>query len=390
MAEWAGKTKDIPSKLISDSSIYGIVRHDARAVIEKGISSDAEVARLVAAVRVFSASVVAAKPNDMLSVASDVSREDLRAYLTAKARWNQRDAALLVEYASLDLDRSLAVTRRDSNRSRAAALGPLPYQPDADPATSKLVSSNLGALAAIGEQRATQFFAQLASCFDKKAATKYEAIFSAWGGDVRERSVDLASGQVRPRQYTLTPSDPKNSRPYGFDPTVYARVDYLDSDAKLTAAEKSSCQAVLKNLPVVFTFAPMNLLRYQISFPAKSTCVMSVNYIQYMYTDDRGPASYQLAYVLHPASLWDHFGPIHVTIQMPKGIGCKATVPIEEGDMDPKSTFSGSSYYKSCRATLTTAKDKTGELFIGIDKDVWDKMAEAARKKMFPAKDVEQ
>ena len=63
--------------------------------------------------------------------------------------------------------------------------------------------ANLGPLAAIGEQKATQLFAQLASRFDKDAGAKYEAIFAAWGGDVRERSIDLATGEIRPREVTL-------------------------------------------------------------------------------------------------------------------------------------------------------------------------------------------
>jgi hypothetical protein len=277
-------------------------------------------------------------------------------------RWNVRDAALSVEYASLDLGGGPLVP---NNR--------WPEKAEGDEKAVKLMSSNLGVLAAIGEQKATQFFAQLASCFDKKAATKYEAIFSAWGGDVRERSVDLASGQVRPRQYTLAPSDLQKPGIDTSDPTVYARVDYLDPDAKLTAREKSSCQAVLKNLPVVFTFAPMNLLRYRVTFPPGATCVVTVSYLQYMYIDDRKPASYQLAYVLHPASLWDHFGPIHLTIQVPKGIVCKASVPIQEGEIDRESARNVPNH--TCyQATLTEAKDKMGELFIGIDKAAWDDM----------------
>ena len=62
-------------------------------------------------------------------------------------------------------------------------------------------------MAAIGEQKATQLFAQLASQFDKDAGTNYEAIFAAWGGDVRERSIDLGTGEVRPRELALPAPD---------------------------------------------------------------------------------------------------------------------------------------------------------------------------------------
>ena len=71
--------------------------------------------------------------------------------------------------------------------------------------------ANLGPLAAIGEQKATQLFAQLASRFDKDAGSAYEAIFAAWGGDVRERSIDLATGEIRPRELTLPARPPYDS-----------------------------------------------------------------------------------------------------------------------------------------------------------------------------------
>jgi hypothetical protein len=365
----------IPHEVISDSFIYGIIRRNAREIIEKSISSDAELLRRIAAIRTFSSSPTAVKPNDMLSVASDFAREDLRDYLTGIRGWNQRDAALLVAYTSLDLGESRRIRNVGllSGRQQDVLVNnAFKSLRGGDESASKLISSNLGVLAAIGEQKATQFFAHLASCFDKNAATKYEAIFAAWGGDVRERSVDLASGKVRPRGYTLPPPDPQKTWAHGWDPTIYARVDYLDPDTKLTAMEKSSCQTVLKNLPVVFTFAPMSLLYYQISFPAKATRVVTVSYIQSMYTDDRGAGSYQLAYVLHPASLWDNFGPIQLTIQVPKGIACRASVPIQDGEPDLKSGRN-LPHYRFHRATLTAAKDKMGELFIGIDKAAWDR-----------------
>jgi hypothetical protein len=106
-----------------------------------------------------------------------------------------------------------------------------------------------------------------------------------------------------------------------------------------------------------------------------------------MYNDDRGPTSYQLAYVLHPASLWDNFGPIHVTIQVPNGVACRASVPVQEGKPDPKFE-SNVPNYRFYRAALTEAKDKKGELFIGIDKAAYDKMAKAIWEKIVPAIDT--
>ena len=68
---------------------------------------------------------------------------------------------------------------------------------------TKTSHENLGFLAAVGEQRATQLFAVLAAKFDPKVAAAYETIFQAWGGDVRERSLDLTDGKLRPREIDL-------------------------------------------------------------------------------------------------------------------------------------------------------------------------------------------
>ena len=82
--------------------------------------------------------------------------------------------------------------------------------------------TNLGPLSAIGEQKATQLFAQLASRFDKDAGSAYEAIFAAWGGDVRERSIDLVTGRVRPRELTLPiPKSTKGDYPDGLPAEYY-------------------------------------------------------------------------------------------------------------------------------------------------------------------------
>ena len=158
-------------------------------------------------------------------------------------------------------------------------------------------------------------------------------------------------------------------------------MDYLDPNANITAEEKESCKAILKHLPVVFTFAPMNLLHYRAKFPARRTRLVAVSYSQYAYADTRGSGSYQLAYVLHPATLWNDFGPIHLTVQVPKGIACKASVPLEPAGQvtDPAAptdnTFVPTSgTFSVYTATLADSKDKSGELFAGIDKAAWDTM----------------
>jgi hypothetical protein len=313
------------------------------------------------------------------------ARERLRKYLIEKKHWNDRNAALLVEYAGLDLGKA----RFDPADSWRSSL-----------ASSSLMRANLGPLSAIGEQKATQFFAQIASRFDKNAAEAYESIFSAWGGDVRDRSVDLDSGKVRLREIDIKdPQDRKTRQLAGADNAIYARVNYLDPNAKISPTEKAACQTILKNLPVVFTFAPMNLLRYQVLFQPQQTRNVTVAYSQYAYLDTHGASSYQLAYVLHPASLWNDFGPIHIKIQTPEGVACRASVPLGPGSEIPSdkafarvTTISGQTPYNNSagieipaypliqfEARLDKSKEKTGELFLAVGKAEWEAFAKAKK-----------
>jgi hypothetical protein len=301
--------------------------------------------------------------------------ERLRNYLIVKKHWNDRDAALLVECAGFGWG-------REHYRPVDRWVG----------FDSKLMSANLGPLIAIGEQKATQFFAQLASHFDKNAADTYESIFSAWGGAVRDRSVDRDSGKIRLREIDIEdPQDIKVRRLANTDNTIYARVDCLDPNAKISSMEKADCQTILKNLPVVFTFAPMNLLHYNVVFQPQQTRNVTVSYTQYAYLDTYGVPSYQLAYVLHPASLWNDFGPIHITIQTPEGVACRASVPLGPGSAMPyykafartTATSEFERYYSvgtenttyrpiQYEARLDKGKEKTGELFLAVSKPEWE------------------
>jgi len=394
-----GKVPSRPA-IISNSIIYGIIRQNARETIEKGIGADPELLRLVANVRGVNAlgrpdtSEQQAQPALQQQQAAprqqavlvrpvvdrSAQREELRSYLADKLKWNARDAALMVEYVAIDFGQM-----KSHPRDRMYF-----HYPAFDAAKMKeVLKSNLGPLSAIGEQKATQFFAQLASKFDKEAAGTYEAIFAAWGGDVKERSVDLNTGKVRPRELSITKEEvAKKARiwPGITDPTIYARVDYLDENAKLTAAEKATCKTVLKNLPVVFTFAPMNLLHYQVKFPAGETRVVTINYKQYAYADMRSPASYQLAYVVHPASLWDEFGPIKLNISVPKGIPCRASAPVKKsGESKPVANAPNVPAMVAYGGTLTEPEQKTGELFIAIDRAAWDAQYKKAATAKTPA-----
>jgi hypothetical protein len=163
------------------------------------------------------------------------------------------------------------------------------------------------------------------------------------------------------------------------DPTIYARVDYLDPNANIDDREKAACKSVLKNLPVVFTFAPMNLLYYRATFPAKSTEVVTVTYKQYPYLDTRDQPSYQLAYVLHPASLWKSFGPIELDVAVPQGVKVASSVPCESAGVDERSpsaslAYPGIKFNKpkvTCSVYKATLRDKTGELFVAVDAGSW-------------------
>ena len=380
------------AQVISNSVIYGIIRQRAREAIEKGIAAAANLSRLVAAVRGAGGASPAPAAEQQLQQAARQNqarqpaandarpRDALLIHLVGSLNWNRRDAALMVEYADLDFGKMKSVPHDRWDHGFA-----LPGDKDA----SGLLQSNLGPLTAIGEQKATQFFAQLASRFDKNAASAYQAIFEAWGGDVRERSVDLATGAIRPREINVDGSQPDKtvaaSRVFGMpnDPTIFARVDYLDPNAKISDAEKASCRAVLKNLPVVFTFAPMNLLHYQVSFPPGAKQVVAITYKQYAYRDTRAPASYQLAYVLHPASLWDEFGPIHLKVRVPKGVVCRASVPMEKsGEVTSGGPAEAASKtLQVYQATLVEKKDRTGELFVALDKTGWDAQLNPAATK---------
>jgi len=348
------KEEYVSCEIISNSTIYGIIRARARETITKALAGDAKLAGLVARVKTAAADE------------REAARQALAERLTGKLKWNERDAALLVEYAGLEFG-EIKTNPRDRG-----------YTGWWSEESGKLLNSNLGALVAIGEQKATQFFAQLAARFDAKAASTYEAIFSAWGGDVRERSVDLTSGEVRPREIAVDPKalakEPRLNS--GSDPTVYARVDYFDETAKLTDAEKAACKTILRNLPVVFTFAPMNLLHYQAKFPARSTRVLTVSYSQYAYADTKAPASYQLAYVVHPASLWKDFGPINLQVSVPKGVSLCASADCKKSGREERDVYEeGGAKKRPFDIYTATLKDKTGELFVAVDSGEWNKAA---------------
>jgi hypothetical protein len=365
----------VPLTVVTNSVIYGVIRHQSRTAIEAGVGKDAALDALVKAVRTARDAGKNAPAGQLAN-----ARSELLGFLTKQRAWNDRDAALMVEYAGMKFKEPAS-----EPHDRWDTWTRPPDLLEHDKISEQIAARHLGLLSLIGERKATQFLAHLAGRFDKNAATNYEGIFAAWGGDVRERAVDMESGKLRPREFTLPPGDKSKPRIVSDEPTVYARVDYLDPMAKLTDAERESLQMVLKNLPVTFTFAPMNLLAYQLYFPARSTRTVTVTYEQFAFTDTKGKPSYQLAYVLHPATLWDSFGPIHVRVEAPKGALCRASFPFARTTEVPRHPESyekeaGIEAHNIYEFVLTKPQEKSGELMIGLDKAAWDEISERYEK----------
>lgn len=364
-------------KIISNSAIYGILRSQGAGIIEQALLADRQLLDLFRAVQ----------------AADEETRESahraLADYLKKRKSWTEGDTELLVQYAVLNSERGTSSTESGTANKPVrfpVGAGSTWWQPDLSLVEAQ--SQLAWAVLAIGERKATQWLTHLASRFDPAQARSYEAIFEAWGGNVQERSVDLATRRVRPREISL--QEPRTNGLHhhvlaASDPTVYARVDYLNENAGFSEAEKESWKAVLKNLPVVFTFAPMNLLHYRVAFEPGTTRTVTVSYRQYAYldTDTKSPRSYQMAYVVHPASLWDSFGPIHLTVTTPEGVTPVASVRLSETDT-VDGTATGFVHHMpgpaSGAATLelqshaATVTKKTGELFVGISADEWEKV----------------
>jgi len=356
--------------VISNSALYGILRRQAAETLERALQADAKLQRLCAAVQT--------APRQ----AREPARQALADYLKRTKRWPAGDAALFVEYVSL-----APAPATGPQTNGVAGKGPLGrgffwWENDATLLAAR--QETAWAVQAIGEQKATQWLTHLAKRLDAKGAASYEAVFQSWGGDVRERSVDLQTGQVRPREISLG----KAARPDGFrsellaesDPTVYARVDYFSDSKDLTDDQKAAWNAVLQQLPVTFTFAPMNLLHYRVVFAPGAVRTVTVSYRQYAYLDTRGPRSYQVAYVIHPASLWKSFGPIHLHVATPTGVTPVGSVALGESGAtsdsgQPSIPGMPALRFDSHIATLT---DKKGELFVGINADAWVKAVATA------------
>ncbi len=362
-------TNHIVPEILSNSAIYGALRRKAAAEIETALQADETLRERAQALG---------------AGASAEAREALVAFLAARRHWKRSDAELLADYLAL---RPAASAGAAGPAAAIAAPGAMvrseatfSFAWGADASLRAAAQESAWSVQCIGEQKATQWLTWLAACLDPAHASSYEALFEAWGGDVRERSVDLATGRVRPRENESAASagQAPPRAPGDGVPTVYARVDYLETGKNLPAAQKAAWERVLKNLPVVFTFAPMNLLHYQVAFAPGALRTVKVLYRQYPYEDSAAPASYQLAYVLHPASLWDSFGPIRLTVVVPQGVIPVSSMPLNDrvpvpqpGPGEP-----GLPPGRLWQAFSAPVSTKTGELFVGLSAADWARTLE--------------
>jgi hypothetical protein len=315
--------REVESRLLSTSEIQASLREQARHVIEARLAEDAELRRMVGEAR-------ARKGKD-----PGTSRDPLITYLAEKRDFSQRDATLLWGHALL------------APASRDPAGDSHPFDVDL-------------AERALGPLKATQYLTLLASRFEPKTDLSYETLYSAWGGDVRERAVDLATGAIRP-QRQAPPPEAEDLR---------TRLDYLDHEG-MSPAELRACEAILQQLPVTFSFAPMTLIRTSLPFPAGTTQTVTFSYDQWAYTDTSDPASFQLGYVVHPASFWDKFGPIHLRVLVPKGVSLRASVPTR--------AQAGAGAPAGFVEHEGVVEHKTGHLYVAVPAHEWRTAAEWSR-----------
>jgi hypothetical protein len=286
---------------------------------------------------------------------TDKQADELQAALQAKVRkagWSERDARLLANFVravAYVLPPPPAGGRNWGRWEEQPRADEIPFAKGTGSIWGGGHPKYLGTLAALGELKATQLLSHLASLFEPAAGRSYENIFAAWGGDVRERAVDMRSGAARPRQVAAPD-------------TLYARMDYFDERRVKDSGRRAACKQILADLPVTFTFAPMSLIRTRVSFPGHAKRVLEFTYQQHPYEDSGPPASFQMAYVVHPASFWSEFGPIHVTVEVPKGVPFRASAPLRKSKGKKAEDFDR---YEGELAT------KTGELFLGVDMNEW-------------------
>jgi hypothetical protein len=348
--------REVGSTVISNSDLFDRIRGDAWKKIVAAMDADP-------ALRPLRARMAAADPT-----AADAVRTELEKQLLAM-RWEPRDAALLADLMRAIGPKPTPLTAEQHKPIPWPynAAGPRPrHQIFADQVDFELGSLgedstryHMGALSSMGELKATQLLSHVAARLAPGASTDYQRLFTAWGGDVREQAVDPGTGVLRPRR------DEGKGSAFDENASLYARLDYFQPNTIMQPARRQACERIVKNLPVVFTFAPMNIIRTELTFPARSTRVVTYDYSQFSFDDLGPPASHQLAYVVHPASFWKTFGPISVTVQAPQGVPVRASIPMRKAAPHTPSLPAG------FVAFTGELREKTGELYLSVDCDKW-------------------
>jgi hypothetical protein len=357
VAVWLDKELH-PSKLISNSDLLTRIRRHAYDIIDGALAARPGLKALQDQMK------AAAGDNK----AADDAQKKLIVALLAQKGWSERDARLLADFARV-VWQPPPPPPKSKKQEIPEWLRQKPPGQEGDRHTPEEVPFfeeprtgpeglghfgggprwplYLGPLASLGELKATQLLSHLASRFAPEAGRSYEQIFTAWGGDVRERSVDLGTGAVRPREVSS-------------DEAIYTRVEAFNPHIVVDPEKRAICKEILDNLPVTFTFAPMNLIRTTLTVPKRSTSLLGFTYAQRAFDDTAQPSSYQLAYLVHPASFWQQFGPINVTIEVPKGIPVRASVPTSRTEVRAS--------YDVHKGVL---RQKTGELLVAVPMAAW-------------------
>ena len=202
---------------------------------------------------------------------------------------------------------------------------------------------------------------------------------------MRERAVDLRTGKIRPREVELSADKPRSGiggarlREVA-DPTVYARVDYLDSNSPLPEEDRTIAPSGAREPARGLHVRPDGIAALPSDVPAQGNADRDGEILKYACIDTCDPATYQIAYILHPATLWDEFGPIRLSVHVPKGMACQGVHTAGQerfyagrgGASAGGNRRGAEGSMDAYTAALTRKAEKSGQLFIAVEKAAWD------------------
>lgn len=174
-----------------------------------------------------------------------------------------------------------------------------------------------GVLERIGVLKATQLYTEVLKALAPAQHIDYEQFFRAWGGQEKRVSLDLETGEIRER--VLSPirfTDGGMMGPIPLD--IYAREEYLDS-RNLPKDLKKHLMTVLRNLPVTFAFAPVNMTVYDVAFAPGQKRMVAVEVSQLPSIDGREPVTAQFEYIMKTARYFEEFDHINLEVRAPSG-----------------------------------------------------------------------